>query len=278
MIYINGPFIESNLTKGPKLGTLLTMADKQRELNEYRAAIEILKRALKRRGLTYREIAKGIGLSESGVKKIFLASDGSFQRIAAICRYVGLSLAEIVEDRRTVAVGFSEKQQKAFLKDPALFHFYWLLVYERRSLQQAQDDLNLSKAEAFRLARKLDVLDLIKLLPGDRLRIPSIKAVRWTGDGEFIRTIYRNWSRSLIERIAKPENEEGDLFLLRYLQMTHKTYGEFLAALSALENEFVRRSIQEMRTQPAALGHVRWLVASDNRSFVTGLPSPDARA
>ncbi len=141
-----------------------------------------------------------------------------------------------------------------------------------------QENLHLSKTEAFRLARKLDVLGLIKLLPGDRLRIPSIKAVHWSGDGEFIRTIYRNWSRSLIERIAKPENSEGDVFLLRYLQMTKKTYGEFLTALHTLESEFVRRSIQEMRTQPAGLKHVRWLVAADNRSFVTGLPLSRDRA
>ncbi len=92
------------------------MADKQRELNEYRAAIDILKRTLKERGLTYRQLGKGIGLSESGVKKIFLARDGSFQRLAEICRYVGLSLSEIVEDHRTVASGFLGGATEGVLK------------------------------------------------------------------------------------------------------------------------------------------------------------------
>lgn len=246
------------------------MAAKSKEPNEYRAAIEKLKRVLKQNGLTYRELARGIGLSESGIKKIFLAQDGSFQRLAQICRYIGLSLSELVEDKRTLSVGFTEQQQKEFLREPALFRFYWLLVYERRALSSLQELLKIGRAESFRLARRLDTLGLIQLLPGDRLRLPSVKAVRWVGDGDFLRAIYRDWSRSLVNKLAKPSVQEGEFFLLRYLQMTPKTYADFAAALRALEEEFVRRSIQEMRAQARGLEHVRWLVAADNLSFVTG--------
>jgi transcriptional regulator with XRE-family HTH domain len=246
------------------------MGTGNKEPNEYRGAIASLKQALKSRGFTYRELAEGIGLSESGVKKIFAAHDGSFQRIAQICRYIGVSLSELIEDNRMMSVEFSAQQQKEFLKDPMIFHFYWLLVYERRPLTVVQKELKLSKTEAFRLARRLDDLSLIKLLPGERLRLPSIKAVRWTGDGEFLRSIYRQWSRSMVEDLAKPEVQKENLFILRYLQMSQKTYVEFQSALRTIEEEFVRRAIYEMRTRPTGLEHVRWLVVADNRSFVTG--------
>jgi len=253
------------------------MTGKTKEPNEYRAAIGNLKQALKQRELTYRELAKGIGLSESGVKKIFSARDGSFQRLAQICRYIGLSLNELIEDNRTLSVEFTAEQQKEFLKNPKLFQYYWLLVYERLSQSSLQTNLQLSKAEAFRLARKLDILGLIKLLSGDRMRLPSIKAVRWIGEGEFLSNLYRNWSRALVDDVAKPEITNGEFFLLRYLQMTPKTFAEFIAAQRALEEEFVRRSIQEMRVQPTGLEHVRWLMAADNRSFVTGRRMADLR-
>lgn len=246
------------------------MSDRAKGLTEYQVATRNLKRAVKQRGLTYRELAYGVELSESGVKKIFLAKDGSFQRLAQICRYVGISMSELVEDDRTQEVGFSSRQQQEFLKEPMLFKLYWLLVYERRSSPSTQEVLRLGKAESFRLMRKLDNLGLIKLLPGDRVRLPSIKAVRWTGDGEFIRKLYRDWSRSLVDASGMTVPQKNDLFLLRYLQMTPQTYSEFKEALSSLEGEFVRRSIHEMRTQPSKVGHVRWLVAADNRSFVTG--------
>jgi transcriptional regulator with XRE-family HTH domain len=270
LIYYKGILYENVLTKVPYLGTLFFMAAKSKEPNEYRVAIENLKQALKQRALTYRELANGIGLSESGIKKIFAAKDGSFQRLAQICRFVGISLSELIEDTRTLNVDFTEQQQIAFLKEPKLFQYYWLLVYERRQQSDVQNELQLSKAESFRLARKLDVLGLIKLLPDDRMRLPSIKAVRWTGHGEFIRKLYFSWSHALVDDLAKTEKKSGELFLLRYNPMTPKTFAEFTTALQTLEEEFIRRSIQEMRVQAPGLEHVRWLVAADNRSFVTG--------
>lgn len=50
--------------------------------------------------------------------------------------------------------------------------------------------------------------------------------------------------------------------------MKKSTYKEFVSAVEALEGEYVRRSIYEMKTAPKDLNHVRWLVASDNKSFV----------
>lgn len=245
------------------------MTGRPKDLTEYQVVTQNLKRAIKDRGLTYRDIAQGVGLSESGVKKIFLAKDGSFQRLAQICRFIGFSVSELVEDSRTLEVGFSESQQQEFMKETKLFHLYWLLVYERKSVVRSQEVLKLTRAESFRLLRKLDTLGLIKLLPRDHIRLPSVKAVRWVGEGVFVRKLYQEWSRSLVDALAKPGPQKEYFFLLRYLQMTSETYAEFKTALASLEEEFVRRSIHEMRTQPSKVGHVRWLVAVDNRSFVT---------
>lgn len=246
------------------------MSNKNKVPNEYRTAIENLKAVLKQKKINYKELAQGLKLSESGIKKILGAQDGSFQRLIQICRFVGISLSELLEDGKTLDVGFTPRQQTEFLKEPLLFQVYWLLVYERRSMTEVQEELRLNKTEAFRLARRLDVLSLITLLPGDRMRLPSVRAVRWTGDGEFIRKTYRDWSRRLVEDVAKPVSDAGELFIIRYFQMTTKTHGEFIAAIKALETEFVRRAIHEMRTRPPGLEHVRWITGVDMRSFVTG--------
>lgn len=126
----------------------------------------------------------------------------------------------------------------------------------------------MSEKKAFQLARKLDLLNLIKLLPKGRIRVPSLKAVRWMSEGEFTKTIYQNWSKKLVEELAKPQGNENEFFLLRYMQMKKSTYKEFASAIEALEGEFVRRSIYEMKTAPNDVEHVRWLVACDNKSFV----------
>lgn len=244
------------------------MATPNQALNEYRNAIQALKRVLKERKITYRQLGSEIGMTESGIKKIFAAKDGSFQRLVEICRVVGVSIVEIIDDGKIKSVTYSNEQQAAFLKDPDLFFLYWCLVYERRTFENAKEALGLSEERAFKLARTLDVLKLIRLLPENKIRIPSIKAIRWEGDGEFTQKIYRSWSKNLINSFTKPVSSENEFFQVRYMQMKKSTYQEFLSALKALEEEFVRRSIYEMRTSPGSLNHVRWLVASDNRSFV----------
>lgn len=244
------------------------MSYPSKELNEYRSAIHSLKRILKERKITYRQLGEGIGLTESGVKKIFSAKDGSFQRLVEICRFIGVSLVEIIDDGDIKSVSYSTQQQTSFLNEPELFFLYWCLVYERRSFDTAKKFLKLSDKRAFQLARKLDSLKLIKLLPQNKIQVPSIKAIRWKNDGEFTKQIYKSWAQSLVHSVAKPNGAENEFFLLRYLQMRKSTYKEFMAALETLEGEFVRRSIYEMRTSPSNLEHVRWLVASDNQSFI----------
>jgi hypothetical protein len=96
--------------------------------------------------------------------------------------------------------------------------------------------------------RRLDALNLLKLLPGDRLGLPTLRAVRWTGKGEFQQEIYRKWSLAVVERVAKPESAPGELFFLRYFQLSKETQAEFHGALKNLEQEFIRRSVYEMRT------------------------------
>jgi transcriptional regulator with XRE-family HTH domain len=238
------------------------------DLTEFQIVTKNFKRSLKEQKITYRQLAKEIGLSESGVKKILSAKDGSFQRLTQLCQAVGLSIYELIDDSQNVEVRFSEDQQRAFLNDRVLLQIYWLLAYERQSSELVQKKLNLTYKELFQRLRKLDALKLLRLLPKDRLQLPVIRAVNWAGEGEFFTKIYREWSRNLLESVAKPKTNPDEFFLLRYLPMTQNTYKEFNLALLTLEEEFIRRSIQEMKTKGSQTKHVRWMVVADRRSFV----------
>jgi transcriptional regulator with XRE-family HTH domain len=244
------------------------MKTSKKALSEYEAAVEQLKRRLKQRGIGYRELAQGIGMSESGLKKVFTASDGSFERLVSICRYAGLALQEILQPSTSVQVDFSDEQQKEFVRNPSTFRYFWYLVYERKSRDEIEKRMGLSKAEGFAKLRRLDQLKLIRLLPGDRLRVPAIRAVRWTGSSPFMRKLYQDWAHQVVDHLAKPESDPDEFFLLRYLKLTPSTYRELLESLRTLEIEFVRRSIVEMQTQPERVQNIRWLGGVDQRSFL----------
>lgn len=238
--------------------------------NEYTTAVETLKRRLKTEGLTYLELAKKLSLSESGLKKIFAAKDGSVQRLAQIGAAIGLSLSDLFSEMKEPmsVVSFTENQQNYFLKVPKALFLYWKLVYERESLEKAETFLGLNRRESMSLLRQLDKINLLAILPGDRIKIPPIRQIRWSGDGPLIRKLYQEWSMKLLKRVGTPNPKTGEYFMIRYLQMTSSTYEEFLRAMQSLESEFLRRAIYEMRTRPSPLKHVRWVMASDNASFV----------
>jgi transcriptional regulator with XRE-family HTH domain len=240
------------------------MAD---DLNEYRLAVENLKARLREKDITYAELADGIGMSESGVKKIFTGSDGSFQRLAQICKYAGIALAELFHEQKAEAT-FTPEQQNVFLKEPELFQFYWMIAFERRTIADSEKFFRMTRADGQRQLKRLEDLGLLKVLPGERLRLPSTKAINWSGDGPFLRKIYQDWSQKFVARTAKPEAGLSELFILRYFRMLPETYFEFLEAQRALESEFTRRAAEEMSGEDPRLQHVRWLAAVDDQSFV----------
>lgn len=238
--------------------------------NEYQLATANLKRSLKSQGLTYREIAKRLGMSESGLKKIFTARDGSFQRLAQICQIAGLTMSELFEgDTEAMQdLSYSEKQQRLLTEDPKALALYWRLVYERMELSDAELAMGLTKKESFSLLRKLDEHDLLDLMPEGKVRVPAVRQIRWVGDGPLIRKLYREWSLRFISTVAAPEPTEGAYFQIRYVKVTPKTKRDFIEALRELESEFVRRGIREMREESSDLEHLRWLCAADSRSFL----------
>ena len=237
-------------------------------LNEYQVVIRNIKKLLKEQKISYKDLAKQLGMSESGIKKIFVSKDGSFLRMKQLCDSVGVSVYEMLQDTKSLDVTFSKRQQDEFLKDFVLFRVYWMLVYERGSIVEVQKKLSLSYKDMFKLMRKLDDLKLLKLLPNDRLQLPPIQAVHWIGQGDFINKIYKEWSRNLLESVSKPNARQDEAFVLRYLPMTPNTFKEFQLAILNLEEEFIRRSIHEMRTKSTFLRHVRWMVVADNKSFI----------
>lgn len=238
------------------------------DLNEYRLAVENIKARLKEMKITYAELADGIGMSESGVKKIFTGSDGSFQRLAQICKYAGISLSEILDSESRAEGVFSAEQQSAFLKEPEIFQLYWLLAYERRSLIDVENFLRLTKADSARQLQRLEQLGLLKVLAGQRLRLPSVEALQLNGDGPFMRKILQDWSQRFIAKMAKPSISPNEFFSLRYLRMRSETYDALIKAQKELETDFLKRAAREMKSGVTDLQHVRWLSAMDDESFV----------
>lgn len=64
-------------------------------MNEISQLVKTLKRRLKNQGLTYRDLAKSLALSEPSVKRLFASERFTLDRIVEIANLLGYTLAEL---------------------------------------------------------------------------------------------------------------------------------------------------------------------------------------
>ncbi|MBK9295096.1 MAG: helix-turn-helix transcriptional regulator [Oligoflexia bacterium] len=255
------------------MGTKLKKTKTSYELAEFKLIMQTLKKIIKERKLSYRDLAVKLGISESGVKKIFTGQDCSYGRLVQITRVLGfrmIDLLEKIEGTEMKGFTFSKEQQEFFLKNMDVFSFFVKLVVERESLTEIKKEFQLSDKATFNLLKKLDQLNLIQLHPGDRVKLPPLYYVRDFGPGPLLSKVYRQWGEAIVRDLADPQFQSSGQFIIRCFKMRDETYQELLTRLLDLEREFLQRAVREMSTSASKLKSLRWVSLTDQQSFIKG--------
>src|SRR5690606_19844452 len=155
-------------------------------MSETAAIIEALKRDLKRRGLTYRDLAKKVGLSEASVKRVFASKSFTLQRLESMCAAVGTSVSELVRSAGTAqdfgAYSLTLEQEELLASDRRLLACFYLILNNHGS-SEIQKKLQLSECELRALYVKLDAAKLIELQPRLKVRLRTGPVIAWRADG-----------------------------------------------------------------------------------------------
>lgn len=136
--------------------------------------IQTIKRDLKSKGITYKDIALYLKMTEAGVKKLLSKDDISFNKLKLLCDLLQISpndLLNAVDESETETHTFSEKQVKFFLSNQHYFHFFMKLAYEQKNPRVIQAEYKLSAKSLNIYLKKLEELGLIKRHPFDRMQI-----------------------------------------------------------------------------------------------------------
>jgi DNA-binding Xre family transcriptional regulator len=173
-------------------------------VSESARIIDVLKRTLKTRGLTYRDVAKRVGLSEASIKRVFAEETFTLQRLEKVCAAVGVSVGELVrmasEHDDTHAQYLTLEQEQLLAGNPPLLACFYLLLNGRPSAE-IQARLSLNDRELRLLYVKLDDARLAELQPGLKSRLRVGPVVTWRSDGPV---------RRAYEQQVKTEFLQGD--------------------------------------------------------------------
>ncbi|MEM7397131.1 MAG: helix-turn-helix transcriptional regulator, partial [Verrucomicrobiota bacterium] len=137
-------------------------------------------------GLTYRDVADALELSEASVKRLFSEESFSLRRIEAICRLLDMSLYDLAKMTRAgegeARNVLSLDQEKALAADGRLLTVFYLLC-NGWPLEKIRKIYKIKKLAMTRLLLKLDRLRLIDLEPGEKVRLRTAREIQWRRDG-----------------------------------------------------------------------------------------------
>ena len=170
--------------------------------------IDTLKRCLKARGFTYKDVAIALELSEASIKRLFSGRSFSLARLEQICRLMDMSFSDLarLNDRK-----YQERQttlsasQEAALADDAILLSYFYLLLNGWGIERIADRFALAKPRQIRLLAKLDMLGLIELQPGNRIRRLTARRIHWRRGGP----VRRLYEREVKQAFLKDDFSEG---------------------------------------------------------------------
>lgn len=241
--------------------------------------VDALKRLLKARGATYRDLAKALHLSEPSIKRLFSERTLTLTRIEEICAFLEVDFFDLAKLARGVAAAVNEmsvEQEKALARDPRLLGVFYL-VFNEWKIEEIVSHYVLTRAEAVKLLLQLDHLGLADLLHGDKVRLRVPKGLRLRLDGP----IRRLHGPSVITSFLEADfAQQGGLFRFEFRELSKASFALVQRRLERMAADFNELAeldsylpSAQRETIGMALGVRPWVM-----SWVTGLKPRAAAA
>jgi len=171
--------------------------------------IDVIKKGLRERGLTYARVAKGLGLSESSVKRVFSQENLSLDRLEKICALMDLEIADLLELTRAAEgrlTGLTEDQERTLVSDPKLL-LVAVLAISHWTAENIAKQYRFSESELVGLLTQLDRFGIIDLLPGNRIRVRLARNFAWRKGGPIQRFFEERVQKQFFESSFLGEGE-----------------------------------------------------------------------
>ena len=150
-------------------------------MTEATQLIATIKQQLKRQGMTYRDVARALKLSEPSVKRLFASGRFTIDRLVQLSNLLGYTLAELSREALAAQPRLStltEKQEREVVSDPKLLVIA-VCALNHWTMGEIVATYRVSHAECIKYLLRLDKLRIIDLLPGNRIRSNIARDFDW---------------------------------------------------------------------------------------------------
>jgi len=230
--------------------------------------VDALKHQLKVRGITYRQLAGQLGLSESAVKHMFSTGNFSLRRLDEVCAVLECDFGELVslsESHEPRIEQLSAQHEEELVADSRLLLVAYCLV-NYWSFDEIVNRYDISPAPGIKYLRQLDRMKIIDLLPGDRVRLLVANNFRWRKNGaieEFFR------KRVQTEFFSHDFQDDASVRIVKNGMLSRKSHIQLIEKLKAIGELFDDTTWDE-RKLPANDRHGTTMVLAMRHWFFEG--------
>ena len=157
-------------------------------MSQYDDIVQTLKSFIRKRGLTYKDLAKRLNLSHSSVKRIFSDQNFTLERLVQICKILDIEVAELFHATKRQDITKHEltlAQEQFLANNPSLFILFYLLLNEWH-LNDILAHYHLKMPQLIARLVQLDKQGLIVLQPGNQVKLLIKRPVQWIKNGPIL--------------------------------------------------------------------------------------------
>lgn len=208
--------------------------------------VQAIRSELRHRGITYRELAARLGVSEPTIKRHLGKGGFTLQRLDEICDVLGTDLESLLRqshaDRRAVTE-LSKAQETSLVADPKLLLTTYLILNNWR-FGEIMATFRIDENELVSLLLKLDQLKIIEYRPPQRIKKLTARNFSWRKDGPVHRFFM---SRVLPEFFGERFDGTSDAFHFVGATLSEGSRARMQAAIARLVEEFEQLARMDAR-------------------------------
>jgi transcriptional regulator with XRE-family HTH domain len=213
-------------------------------MSQVSVLVDALKSALRQRNLTYADVARGLGLSESSVKRMLAQKKLSLDRLEQIGSLMDLEFADLVElahQSENRIIELTEEQERELVSEPKVL-LIAVLVFNYWTAARILQTYRLTEAELVKTLTRLDKMRIIDLMPGNRIKLRLARNFRWRKTGPF----QRYFEERLQQEFFKPPFVGPDeLRIFVSGRLSHRSIALLQAHMRRIADEFDSLAVED---------------------------------
>ncbi|MGF1740302.1 helix-turn-helix transcriptional regulator [Vibrio profundum] len=210
----------------------------------------LIKKRLKGVGLSYKDVAEQMSISEVSVKRLLNMSQPlSTKRLVQLAELAQVSLSQIVVEAEKLASQiptFTANQDKAFCDEPELYTVFSEICGDVRP-QFLMKKFQLDEASLYLYLRKLESIGLIEIVRGCEFKLLVSKHICFSDSNQFPMYFKNQIIDSLKEQVQNITSDDA-YFITAKFRLTEEEFKQYNTKLEELMLEHLKITLDRDQT------------------------------